>query len=70
MYEVDTGRFPAALSALVENDGAPAWHGPYLRTPPTDAWGTPLSFQAAENTYKITSAGPDKALGTGDDLTN
>jgi len=71
MYEVDTGRFPAGLNALLENDGAPNWHGPYLRSPPVDAWGTALNFQSTgESTFKITSAGPDKAMGTGDDLTN
>jgi general secretion pathway protein G len=70
LYEVDTGRFPATLNALLDNDGAPAWHGPYLRTPAVDAWGTPLSFSAGENTFKIASAGPDKAPGTPDDLTN
>jgi general secretion pathway protein G len=72
VYETDTGRFPPGLNALVENDGSPNWHGPYVRTGgvPVDAWGTAFGFQVGENMFKVTSAGPDRQMGSGDDITN
>lgn len=71
MYEVDTGRFPASLQALLTSDGAPNWNGPYVKGQlPADAWGTPLTFSTqGENGYQITSGGPDLQVGTGDDIT-
>jgi general secretion pathway protein G len=71
MYEVDTGRFPPSLTALVDNDGAPNWNGPYIKGGvPADAWGTPFGYTQSEDSYKITSAGPDKSMGGGDDVTS
>jgi len=72
MYEVDTGRYPPSLSALVDNDGSPNWSGPYLRGGvPVDAWGSPFNYsQQGEDSYKISSAGPDKSTGSGDDITS
>ena len=72
VYEVDTGKFPSGLNALVDNDGSPNWHGPYIRGGvPTDPWGTPFNFQVTgESTFKIISAGPDKAMGSADDITS
>lgn len=72
VYETDTGRFPGGLGALVENDSAPNWHGPYIRSGgvPVDAWGTAFGYQPGENTFKVTSAGPDRQMGSGDDITN
>jgi general secretion pathway protein G len=73
VYETDTGRFPPSLSALVENDGSPNWHGPYVRggKVPTDAWGTEFGYTlSGENSFKVTSAGPDKSMGSGDDITS
>jgi general secretion pathway protein G len=71
LYEVDTGRYPPSLDSLVQNDGAPNWHGPYVKGgAPADAWGTTLNYSTAGKTYKVSSAGPDQAHGGGDDLSN
>ena len=35
-----------------------------------DAWGTPFTYSKSEKTFTITSAGPDRKLGTADDITN
>lgn len=72
MYEVDTGRYPASLDSLVNNDGSPNWKGPYLQTKtvPADAWGTAFSYSTQENGFEIRSAGPDKSVGSADDITN
>jgi len=72
MYEVDTGRYPSALQSLVSSDGAANWSGPYLRGGvPTDSWGTAFSLSTqGESGYRVTSAGPDVAMGSGDDITS
>ncbi|MFO7871054.1 MAG: type II secretion system protein GspG [Kiritimatiellia bacterium] len=72
VYEVDTGRYPPNLSALVNDDGSPNWHGPYVRGGvPEDAWGTTFQFKTTgERTYRIVSAGPDRQFGTDDDITS
>lgn len=72
MYEVDTGRYPPSLDALLRNDGSPNWNGPYLRGGlPVDAWGTPFAYRReGETGYKIVSAGPDTSMGTEDDITS
>ena len=45
---------------------------PYLDQPPTDAWGTPIQYKytGGEEEPVITSFGPDKKEGGGDDITN
>ena len=72
MYEVDTGRFPSTLQALITSDSSPNWSGPYLRGElPVDAWGTAYGYSVTGDTgYKIVSAGPDLVMGGEDDLTN
>lgn len=73
LYEVDTGQYPASLDALIHSDGSPNWSGPYVEGGklPVDSWGTPFSYAPqGEGGYKVTSAGPDKNAGSGDDITN
>lgn len=73
LYEVDTGRFPPGLQALVSSDGSPNWSGPYVRTGgiPKDPWGKDLGYsREGERGYRITSGGPDMAIGGADDITN
>jgi general secretion pathway protein G len=70
-YEMDTGRYPPSLNSLAENDGAPNWSGPYVRGGLVDAWGTALGYtQSGEGSFKVTSAGPDTTMGSGDDITS
>lgn len=71
-YEVDTGRYPQSLDSLINNDGSPNWHGPYIKggVLAPDSWGTAFGYTVRENGYELRSAGPDKAMGSADDLTN
>jgi general secretion pathway protein G len=72
LYEVDTGRLPASLQALVSSDGAPNWRGPYIKSGsvPVDAWGTAFSLTVQERSFQVRSAGPDRQTGSADDITN
>jgi general secretion pathway protein G len=58
MYEVDTGRFPPSLNALVQNDGSANWNGPYIRSALTDPWGHDFQYTQTGDGYKISSQGP------------
>lgn len=71
LYEVDTGRFPPNLAALVNDDGAPNWSGPYLRGGlPKDPWGTDFAYTIQGSSYKVISGGPDMGVGGEDDITS
>lgn len=81
-YEADNGTYPstaqglAALSAAPSN--APAaknWQGPYLKGEvPMDPWGKPYVYRSPgtknKSSYDLSSAGPDGAEGTEDDIGN
>lgn len=77
-YKMDMQSFPATLQdLLVMPAGAtPAkWSGPYLQNMqqiPMDTWGNQYSYQPndANNVVQIMSAGPDRQVGTADDITN
>jgi hypothetical protein len=75
VYEVDIGKYPSSLDALLKNPGDKKWKGPYIKTkewPPTDAWGTPLRLSLSGGTNgslpSLNSAGPDRTFDTADDL--
>ena len=71
LYEVDMGRYPPSLNALIQNDGSPNWSGPYIKGGmPMDPWGTQFGYTLGEGSYKVISAGPDMAQGTADDITS
>jgi len=72
MYEVDMGQYPGSLSDLIGNPGGDNWNGPYLRGElPEDPWGVAFSYkQQGDTGYKVTSAGPDKQMGSDDDITS
>ena len=72
IYEVDNGIYPATLQALLTKGSENNWNGPYIKDGrmPQDAWGTDFSYALKGETYEIKSAGPDKAMGSSDDLTN
>lgn len=69
-YTVETGRNPSSLASLIERDGSPGWNGPYIREQVVDAWGTPLAYEMRDGDASIISAGPDRTVGTGDDITS
>jgi len=64
LYELDNGRYPASLEALVTvPSDVPNWRGPYLRKGmPTDPWGNPFAykFPGTHNPhgYDLSSPGP------------
>ena len=76
-FEMDAGRYPTTgegLGALVRPpSGVAAWHGPYVRRAlAADPWGTPYAYAergSGYSGYTLTSAGPDRKFGTGDDVT-
>jgi len=74
LFEQDTGRYPTTeegLTALVENPGIPGWKGSYLKGGlKNDPWDTPYGYQylAEEKSYRVFSSGPDRQVGTEDDI--
>jgi hypothetical protein len=71
VYYVDVGEYPPSLTALIHNPGNPNWRGPYCagKSVPTDRWGMPLQYNAMTNSFVLRSAGPDRVIGTADDIT-
>lgn len=70
LYELDTGRYPSSLSSLLKTDGSPNWNGPYMREEVVDAWGTAFAYEVSGGHPSLVSAGPDRTVGTSDDITN
>ena len=80
MFEADTGSYPSAeqgLDALIHQpDQAANWRGPYIKKANSfeDPWKSDYSYQypGKHNTfgYDLISPGPDRQLGTEDDITN
>lgn len=75
LFEQDVGRYPSTqegLTALVENPGAAGWKGPYLKDGVRpDPWGSQYAYALDPDDpgkYTLTCAGPDKQLGSSDDI--
>ncbi len=69
MYEVMHGTFPENLEQLTV--GTEDTAAPLKRESLVDSWGTPFQYRRQGRTgYEIRSAGPDRAMGSQDDLTN
>lgn len=64
------GEWPATLQPLLQSEDPNI--APDLTKVPTDAWGTPLVYEYTPGDPKpiITSYGPNKQQGGGDDITN
>lgn len=79
-FEIDVGRYPTnteGLRALVEKptSNADGWQQPYLKSDiPTDPWGGDYIYrypgQYNQDGYDLCSYGPDRKLGSDDDITN
>ena len=68
MYMEINERLPDTLNQLLENEAACGIVRPWQ---PRDAWGTPFVYMEMNgNRFDIRSAGPDKLMNTGDDLTS
>lgn len=62
-------RYAQENSGFPAGDVAKALEPKYLApAPKADPWGTPYAFDLDARTPKVTSAGPDRTLGTADDL--
>lgn len=83
LYRLHMGRYPSSdegLAALLErpndDEQAKKWRGPYVKEGTTfkDAWGNNYVYESPgqynENSYDLSSAGPDAREGTDDDITN
>lgn len=76
LYEVDLGRYPESLEALVVRQGdSPRWKGPYLKKGiPKDPWGNAYVYRfpgsSNPDSYDLYSLGPDAKEGSGDDIAN
>ena len=75
----NNGEYPTTaegLDALIHNPGSvPNWTKTLDTTSiPPDPWGTPYKYQCPSDNpdkdYDIISAGPDKVMGTADDISN
>jgi general secretion pathway protein G len=72
-YEVDNGKMPSSLQALITQSGELNWNGPYVQNGrlPADPWGNQFQYTLKDNNaYELRSAGPDGQMGTSDDITN
>jgi len=77
VFETDMGRYPTTeegLRFLMENlTNDPLYSkGGYLEKWPVDAWGSDFDYKCPgvefPDSYDLTSPGPDKNLGTDDDI--
>ena len=80
LYFLDTGALPATAGDLSADPGGVAgWSGPYLSGGvgnggasssdfDRDGWQEPYQVSVAGDVWSLTSAGPDRTRGTGDDL--
>ncbi len=69
MYELSTGQLPDTLADLTRplGDQPPLIRGDVL----TDSWGTGFDYSRKGTVdFELRSAGPDRQMGTEDDITN
>lgn len=59
LYRLERGYWPATLEALVPR---------FIKELHVDPWGRNYAFYRGEGGIAVVSAGPDRELGTGDDL--
>ena len=76
MFEQDAGRYPTTdegLAILTTNTSSvTGWSGPYVKGGlSNDPWGNAYTYtlNSTDNTYTLTSNGPDATAGTADDIT-
>lgn len=73
LYQLDMGRTPPSLEAMMEPAGGEAgskYGGPYLKEVlPPDPWGNPYKYEATDTAnFRVWSSGPDGADGSTDDI--
>lgn len=80
LYSLDhSGEFPLTnegLQVLMTSPGAKdtRWRGPYLEQQPLDAWGSTFEYLSPgkknSESFDLISPGPDRTIGTSDDIGN
>lgn len=69
VYEVTNGTFPDSLDQLTVATEETA--APLKKEALNDSWGSAFQYKKTSKTsFEVRSAGPDKSMGSGDDLTN
>jgi len=73
LYELDNGRYPDNLQALLTDPGGlENWNGPYIKREPLDPWGKEYGYKyppSSDKDYDLYSFGPD-GVESNDDITN
>jgi len=67
-FEIRTGYYPKSMDEMQNPIGGDDTS--LLPKNMVDAWGTPFQYKLDGNKFEIRSAGPDRSMGTADDLTN
>ena len=67
IYKEVTGEYPKSIEDLITPIGN-FKKGVLKKGAVNDGWGTPIQFTRNEDSIEIRSAGPDKKMGTPDDL--
>ncbi len=66
LYRLKYNQYPETLESLVN----PPEGDPFMKNAPKDAWGNEFEYAGGADGYKITSMGPDRKLGSSDDISN
>jgi general secretion pathway protein G len=80
-FRLHCGRFPTTDEGLAvlldppdDEELAERWGGPYVKKAPKDAWGNDLIYESPgqynEDSYDLSSPGPNGVEGDEDDITN
>lgn len=73
LYELDNGKYPSSLQALITNPGGlKSWNGPYIKKTAIDPWGNPYRYRYPSThgiDFDLYSLGPDGVEGN-DDVAN
>lgn len=78
-FEIHAGRFPTSsegLDALIKRPSGLSeneWPSRYMDKLPRDSWGEPFNYKYPSDNgmdFDLISSGPDKKMGTDDDITN
>ena len=77
-FEVDNGYYARGGTGLdellVQPSDLASWKGPYIKDVPVDPWGNEYLYEAPgkfnPSGYDLISSGPDKQMGTDDDIGN
>ena len=77
LFELENGRFPNTSDGLgalmVKPSWATKWNGPYLKKKPLDPWSSEYKYVSPGKKsldFDLSSMGPDRKEGGGDDVVN